>query len=120
MTRDSLDDLFIAYQILVQYIDFLDNRLEKQMEKIQNIYANIPLELLSSESKVYVQTDKKKRIKDIENFRKSLSRIRVQTIELYQKYPLKISKISRKQYENNLDEHQKKIISLFQELTKYW
>ena len=120
MTRDSLDDLFITYQILVQYIDFLDNRLEKQMEKIQNIYANIPLELLSSESKVYVQTDKKKRIKDIENFRKSLSRIRVQTIELYQKYPLKISKISRKQYENNLDEHQKKIISLFQELTKYW
>lgn len=120
MTRNSLDDLFIARQILTSYIDFLDSRVKKEMDVLQNTYVNLPIEKLSSESKVYIKSDVKSRIESLERFQKSLSKIKTQMIEVFQKYPARLSMLSKEQYKNNLTDHQKKIIHSFEELAKYW
>ena len=36
MTRNSQDDLFIAYQLFIAYIDFLEKRLNTQTNIIQH------------------------------------------------------------------------------------
>lgn len=120
MTRNSLDDLFIAHQILTSYIDFLDSRVKKEMDILQNTYVNIPIEELSSESKVYIESDVKRRIESLESFQKSLSKIKTQIVEVFQKYPARLSILSKERYKNNLIDHQKKIIHSFEELAKYW
>lgn len=119
MTRNSLDDLFIARQILELYIDFLDSRVKKEMDILQDTYANIPIEELSNESKLFVESDVRSRIESLENFQKSLSQIKAQIVEVFQKYPVRISILSKEQFKSNLIDHQGNIMGIFKKLTKY-
>lgn len=119
MTRNSQDDLFIAYQLFIAYIDFLEKRLNTQTNIIQHTYKELPLELLSAESREYIQENGNGHIQSSEEFKDTLENIRKEIIQLYQKYPVTISLFARSDYQKNLNAHQMIVCNRFNELRKY-
>lgn len=119
MTRNSRDDFFIAYQLLVAYIDFLEKRLSNQTDIIQRTYTELPLESFSVESREYIQKSRDGHIQSSEEFKNMLAGIRKEIIRLYQKYPEAISLFSKNNYKNNLNSHRMIICNKLNELGKY-
>lgn len=119
MTRNSQDDFFIAYQLLIAYIDFLEKRLDTQIDMIQRTYKELPLESFSTESQEYIQASSNGHTQSSEEFKNTLAEIRKEIVQLYQKYPVTISLFSKNNYQKTLDTHRIIICNKFNELSKY-
>lgn len=119
MTRNSQDDFFIAYQLFIAYIDFLEKRLNTQTDIILRTYKELPLELLSSESREYIQETRNRHTQSSEEFKDTLENIRKEITQLYQKHPVAISLFTRNNYKKNLSDHQMLICNRFNKLRKY-
>lgn len=98
MTRNSQDDFFIAYQLFIAYIDFLEERLNAQTDIIQRTHKGLPLELLSSESREYIRENENGHMQSSKEFKDTLENVRKEIIQLFQKYPAAISLFTRENY----------------------
>ena len=119
MTRDSQDDLLISYQLLNEYIVFLDNRINLQLEEIEKSFSKLNLDLLSAENAEYVVQAYKRHHEESMDFKNTLVIMQKIIISLWSKYPNAIRFYSRKEYTRNLQDHKKMIEEILYQLSKY-
>ena len=119
MTRDTQDDLLILYQLLNEYILFLDNRIDLQIEEVEKSFSKLNLDLLSTENAEYVVQAYKRHREESLDFKKTLVIMQKMIVSLWNKYPNGIRFYSRKEYTENLQDHKKMIEDILYQLGKY-
>ena len=119
MTRDTQDDLLILYQLLNEYILFLDNRIDLQIEEVEKSFSKLNLDLLSTENAEYVVQAYKRHREESLDFKNTLVIMKRIIISLWSKYPNAIRFYSRKEYTKNLQDHKKMIEEILYQLGKY-
>ena len=119
MTRNTKDDLLISYQLFNEYITFLNNRLDLQLEEIEQSFLRLNMDLLSIENTEHVAQAYQRHREESMEFKNALIIMQKTIISLWSKYPNAISFYSREQYRRNLKEHQKRIDEILYELGKY-
>ena len=119
MTRNTKDDLLISYQLLNEYITFLDNRINQQLIEVEMSFSKLNLDLFSTEDAEYVvQTYKLHREESME-IKNTLALIQKIITNVWSKYPNAIQFYSRKEYTRNLQAHKKMIEEVLYQLSKY-
>ncbi len=119
MTRNTQDDLLISYRLLNEYITFLDNRINLQLEDIETSFSKLNIHLLSTENTEFVVQAYKRHYKESMEFKRALVIIKKMFNSFWGKYPSTIRFYSRKEYTKNLQEHKKMIEGILYELGKY-
>ena len=119
MTRDTQDDLLISYQLLNEYITFLGNRINLQLEDIEKSFMKLNLDLLSPADAEYVVQVYKRHCEESTEFKNALIIMQKIIMSLWSKYPNAILFYSRKEYVRNLQEHTKMIETILDQLGKY-
>lgn len=119
MTRDTKDDLFISYQLLNNYITFLNNRIDLQLEDIEQSFSKLSIDLLSAENKERVIQAYQRHREESMEFKNALVIMQKTILSLWRKYPNAIRFYSRKKYAEDLQEHKKIIEEILYRLSKY-
>lgn len=119
MTRDTKDDLFISYQLLNDYITFLNNRIDLQLEDIEQSFSKLNIDLLSTKNKERVTQAYQMHREESMEFKNTLVIMQKTILSLWRKYPNAIRFYSRKKYSENLQEHKKMIEEILYQLGKY-
>ena len=119
MTRDTKDDLFISYQLLNDYITFLDKRICLQLESIDQSFSKLNIDLLSGKNKEQVVQAYQRHREETIEFKNALVIMQRTIICLWDKYPNAIRFYSRKKYTEDLQEHKKRIEEILYQLSKY-
>ena len=119
MTRNTQDDLLISYQLLNEYMTFLDNRINLQLEDIEKSLQKLDLDLLPTEDAEYVIQAYKRHREESMEYKHALAIMQKIIVSFWSKYPNTIRFYSREQYARNLKEHKKLIDEILYQLTKY-
>ena len=119
MTRNTQDDLFIIYQLLIEYIEFLNNRIDLQLEDIEKSFMKLKLDLLSAEDTEYLVQEFKRHHAESMEFKNTLAIMQKIIISFWDKYPNAIRFYSRKEYVRNFQDHKKVIEDILYRLGKY-
>ena len=119
MTRNSLDDLFIAQYLFAKYIEFLLERLEQEHEYLKQEYLGLAHSMLSEESNQYICDQENFHCKSTVIYLDFLTETQKKVSDFYKKNQRPLSLYSIEAYHENIKKHEEKLSQIISELFKY-
>lgn len=119
MTRNSLDDLFIAYHIFISYIEFLQKKTENELIIIQNEYSKISTSKLSIDDQHRLLDQSNYHTDSTQQFYTTLLEIKKEISDFYNLYQKSLPLYSIPYYKKTLHAHTKKLLEILATLPKY-
>jgi hypothetical protein len=118
MTRNNLDDLFIAEYLITNYILFILNRIEQQNDILNKEFLLLKDLTLSDDCYGYICEQEKYHFTSTQEYENVLKEIKKKISDFYQENQKPFPLYAKETYRKNADEHRKALINLISELFK--
>lgn len=118
MTRNSQDDLLIAKNLLIYYIDFLQNRAKQQTEILTNDFSSLQYSALPEKCREYIHLHEQKHLDSTREYLGVLLEMKKKISDFFEIYQRPLPLYSNEIYHQNLQTHKTEVEKIFNLLFK--
>ena len=118
MKRNSQDDLLIARNLLIYYIDFLQNRAKQQIEILTNDFSSLQPLALPEKCRAYIHLHEQTHLDSTSEYLGVLLEMKKKISDFFEIYQRPLPLYSNEMYHQNLQTHKAEVEKIFNFLFK--